>query len=278
LFAFFAIFSFLCFISLTRDMDGQTTQASIRGNVHDKSGASIVGASLSLVNVETKVVSTTVTNGQGDYLIVNINPGTYTLEASSNGFTSQKLRSFLLQVNQTSTLDFDLMAGSHDVVEVEAVGEGLQASGSDLSLTLESKQIEDLPLDSRNFTSLLTTSPGVSPIVVSGSQTANYTTSIGPIIIPSVNGQGNRSDLFVVDGILDIETFGNAYAVQPIIDAIQDQKLQSHNDSAEFGVAPAERSTLQRSLERTRFMGPLGNTTKAHHCRPFHISLRRGSR
>ena len=235
LFALLAMLSFLCVLFPANNIHGQTTQASIRGNVHDKSNASIVGASLSLVNVDTKVVSKTVTNGQGDYLFVNINPGMYTLEASSNGFTPEKLKAFLLQVNQTTSLDFSLTVGSHDMVEVEAVGEGLQASDSDLSLTLEAKQIEDLPLDSRNFTSLLTTSPGVSPIVVSGSQTASYTTSIGPIIIPSVNGQGNRSDLFVVDGILDIETFGNAYAVQPIIDAIQDQKLQSHNDSAEFG-------------------------------------------
>ena len=141
----------------------------------------------------------------------------------------------MLQVNQTSTLDFALAVGSKDVVEVDAVGQALQASTAELGLTLEAKQIEDIPINSRNFTSLLTTAPGVSPVVVSGSQSASYTTSIGPIIIPSVNGQGNRSDLFVVDGILDIETFGDAYAVQPIIDAIQDQKLQSHNDSAEFG-------------------------------------------
>ncbi len=233
--ALLAMFSLICFLSLSTAIYGQTTQASIRGSVHDQSGALIVRASLNLVNVETKVVSKTVTNGQGDYLFVNINPGTYTLEASAQGFTPQKLKAFLLQVNQTTSLDFKLMVGSHAEVEVEAVGEGVQAASSDLSLTLEAKQIEDLPLDSRNFTSLLTTAPGVSPIVVSGSQTASYTTSIGPIIIPSVNGQGNRSDLFVVDGILDIETFGNAYAVQPIIDAIQDQKLQSHNDSAEFG-------------------------------------------
>jgi hypothetical protein len=230
-----AVIGFVCFLSLSTFLYGQTTQASVRGSVHDQSGALIVGANLSLMNVDTKVASRTVSNGQGDYLFVNINPGTYTLEASAPGFTSQKLRAFLLQVNQTTSLNFNLMAGSHAEVEVDAVGEGLQASSSDLSLTLEAKQIEDLPLNSRNFTSLLTTAPGVSPIVVSGSQTASYTTAIGPVIIPSVNGQGNRSDLFVVDGILDIETFGNAYAVQPIIDAIQDQKLQSHNDSAEFG-------------------------------------------
>jgi len=232
-----ALSAVLCLIvsGFARPALGQTTQASIRGNVHDKTGASIVGATLTLVNVETHVAATTVSNSTGDYLFVNLNPGTYTLEAAYTGFSPQKLTPFQLQVNQTSTLDFALAVGSKDVVEVDAVGQALQASTAELGLTLESKQIEDIPINSRNFTSLLTTAPGVSPVVVSGSQSASYTTSIGPIIIPSVNGQGNRSDLFVVDGILDIETFGDAYAVQPIIDAIQDQKLQSHNDSAEFG-------------------------------------------
>jgi Carboxypeptidase regulatory-like domain/TonB dependent receptor len=220
---------------LAAPVSAQTTQASVRGNVHDKTNASVVGATMTLVNVETHVASTTLTNATGDYLFVNINPGTYTIEASYTGFSPEKVKPFQLQVNQTSTLDFALAVGSKDVVEVDAVGQALQASTAELGLTLESKQIEDIPINSRNFTSLLTTAPGVSPVVVSGSQSASYTTSIGPIIIPSVNGQGNRSDLFVVDGILDIETFGDAYAVQPIIDAIQDQKLQSHNDSAEFG-------------------------------------------
>jgi hypothetical protein len=230
-----AVVLLLMIALLAAPVSAQTTQASVHGNVHDKTNASVVGATLTLVNVETHVASTTVTNATGDYLFVNINPGTYTLEASFTGFSPEKVKPFQLQVNQTSTLDFSLAVGSKDVVEVDAVGQALQASTAELGLTLESKQIEDIPINSRNFTSLLTTAPGVSPVVVSGSQSASYTTAIGPIIIPSVNGQGNRSDLFVVDGILDVETFGDAYAVQPIIDAIQDQKLQSHNDSAEFG-------------------------------------------
>ena len=217
-------------------LQAQLSSASIRGSVRDSTGAVVPNAQLLLVNVDTRVELTTTTNGSGDYLILNLNPGSYTLEASSTGFLSQKLNPFTLVVNQTTNLDFSLSVGTtKEVVEVNAVGAGLEASTAELGITLESKQIEDLPLNSRNFTSLFVTVPGVSPIVPSGSQTASYTTYIGPIIIPSFNGQTNRSDLFLLDGVLDIETFGNAYAVQPIIDTIQDQKLQSHNDSAEFG-------------------------------------------
>ncbi|MGA2809029.1 MAG: TonB-dependent receptor [Terracidiphilus sp.] len=214
----------------------QTSQASIRGTVHDTSNAVIVGANISLFNVATHVTTATTTNSAGDYIILDINPGTYTLEVSNKGFTSQKLKPFVLQVNQTSTLDFFLAVGGMEtVIQVEAVGNQIEASTTELAMTLEAKQISDLPLDSRNFTELFVAAPGVSPIVVSGSQTMSYTTGIGPSMIPSFNGQTNRSDLFLVDGILDVETFGNAYAVQPGIDYIENMKLESHNDSAEFG-------------------------------------------
>jgi hypothetical protein len=214
----------------------QTSQASIRGTVRDSSNAVIVGAKISLVNIATHVTTATTTNNDGNYVVLNINPGTYTLEASNTGFTSQKLKPFVMQVNQTSTLDFSLTVGGMDtVVQVEAVGNQIEASSTELAMTLEAKQIADLPLDSRNFTQLFVAAPGVSPVVVGGSQTMSYTTGIGPSMIPSFNGQSNRSDLFIVDGILDVETFGNAYAVQPAIDIIENMKLESHNDSAEFG-------------------------------------------
>ena len=216
--------------------NAQTSQATIRGTVRDSSNAVIVGASVTLTNVDTHVSANTTTNENGDYSILNINPGTYTLAASSKGFTAQKLNPFALKVNQNSTLDFSLAVGSVDtVVQVQAVGNQIEASSNELAMTLESKQISDLPLNSRNFTQLFVAAPGVSPIVVGGSQTMSYTTGIGPSMIPSFNGQTNRSDLFIVDGILDVETFGNAYAVQPGIDYIENMKLESHNDSAEFG-------------------------------------------
>ena len=215
----------------------QTSQATLRGNITDTSHAIVVGANVVLENVDTHVKASTVSNSAGDYLFQNITPGNYTVQASQKGFTTQRVKAFALGVNQATTIDFALPVGQvTEVVEVVAVGEGVESSTTELGTTLQTKQIDDLPLNGRNFTNLFTTVPGVSTIVVGGSQTNSYNVAIGAgNIIPSVHGQTNRSDLFVVDGLLDIETFGDAYAVQPVIDIIQDQKLQSHNDSAEFG-------------------------------------------
>jgi hypothetical protein len=214
----------------------QASQASVRGTVRDSTGAVVPGAELALVNLATHVRSATTTNAAGEYLFLNINPGTYTLEASKPGFATKQLEPFVLKVNQTSTLDFSLIVGQvTQVARVSAVGEELQASTAEISMTLDTEQIENVPLDSRNWSELFVSAPGVSHIVVPGSQTGSYTTSVGPMITPSFNGQTNRSDIYIVDGILDSETFGNSYAVQPVLDALQDVKLESHNDSAEFG-------------------------------------------
>lgn len=95
----------------------------------------------------------------------------------------------------------------------------------------------DLPLNGRNFTHLLSLTPGTAPANVSqnaGSYAGNAGASAS---FPSVNGQTNRSNFFLLDGGYDQDAQASAYAVPPIVDAIQEFKVQSHNDEAEFGQA-----------------------------------------
>ena len=226
-----------CFLALFASSSlGQVSTASVRGTIRDSQGAVVPKASLTLLNTETNVTSRTLSGDNGDYLFVDVPAGQYTLEASSPGLANQRLRPFVLQVNQTTTLDFNLALGStQQIIEVQAQGEALQSATAELGSVVTTKQVVDLPLNGRNFTNLLVTVPGVAPVIPSGSQVGSYTRSIGTFVIPSINGQTNRSNLFVVDGVMDSETFGNAYAIPPILDAIAEFKAQAHNDSAEFG-------------------------------------------
>ncbi|MGA7522099.1 MAG: carboxypeptidase-like regulatory domain-containing protein [Acidobacteriaceae bacterium] len=230
------MFAALLLATLPGVARAQASQASIRGTVYDSSRAVVPGAALTLTNVATHVNSTTTSNESGGYLFLNINPGTYTLQASKQGFATQQLQPFKLLVNQASTLNFALTVGQvSQVARVTAVGEGLQSSTAEVGLTLDTEQIQNVPVDSESWSQLFVAAPGVSPIVVSGSQTGYYTTSVGPMMTPSFDGQTNRSDIFIVDGIMDTETFGNSYAVQPLLQALQDVKLEAHTDSAAFG-------------------------------------------
>ena len=78
-------------------------------------------------------------------------------------------------------------------------------------------------------------SPGASPVNVAQSRGGFGSTSVGTFSFPSINSQNNRSNLFLTDGVNNQGTMTSTYAVPPIIDAVQEFKVQSHNDLAEFG-------------------------------------------
>ena len=145
---------------------------------------------------------------------------------------------FALEVNQTSTLDFSLHVGSAvESVTVEAAEAGLQTSTSELGTVIEKQSVNDLPLNGRNFTQLLNLTPGVSTVntAQNGSNQQFAGNTVGSFSFPSINGQTNRSNLFLVDGLNDQESFSSTYSVPPIVDDIQEFKVDSHNDQAQFG-------------------------------------------
>lgn len=216
----------------------QVSTASINGTVTDPSGALIPGATVTLKNVATNVERSTTTNSAGNYVLVNINPGRYTITVHKDGFTTASQPEFELQVNQTSTLDFNLHVGSTvESVTVEAAEAGLQTSTSELGAVIDRKSVNDLPLNGRNFTQLLNLTPGVSTVntAQNGSNQQFAGNTIGSFSFPSINGQTNRSNLFLVDGVNDQESFSSTYSVPPIVDDIQEVKVDSHNDQAQFG-------------------------------------------
>jgi Histidine kinase-, DNA gyrase B-, and HSP90-like ATPase len=97
--------------------------------------------------------------------------------------------------------------------------------------------VNDLPLNGRNFTQLLTLTPGVGPVSVAQNPAGGSGwggLAVGTFTFPAVNGQRNRSNMFLLDGVNDLAFLGN-YKYAPIIDDIQEFKVQSHNDLAEFG-------------------------------------------
>lgn len=215
----------------------QVSAANINGTVYDQSGAVIPGARLLLVNVATGVTRATEANEVGHYVIPDIMPGVYTLEARKAGFASSKLKAFTLAVSQGTVFDFNLSIGSADqTVQVSATGTELQTSSSELGTVINSNSTESLPLNGRNFTQLLNLTAGASPANVSqnvggfvGGQT------FGSFSIPAVNGQTNRSDFFLLDGMNDQQSVASMYAIQPILDDVQELKVVSHTDQAEYG-------------------------------------------
>jgi Carboxypeptidase regulatory-like domain len=219
----------------------QLSTASLAGVVRDSSGAVVPNTKVALRNVATGVEKTTKSNGVGAYLFVDITPASYTLQASASGFAEQQVPAFTLTVGQAATIDFALTVGSQStVVTVQAATPQLEASSADLGTVIGTQQVNDLPLNGRDFTQLLTMTPGMSVVNngqggPTGGQYATPEPNNQTSTIPSVNGQGNRSDYFFTDGLSNFGAFHSVYAVPPIIDEIQEFKVVSHADSAEYG-------------------------------------------
>ena len=221
----------------------QVSTASVNGVIRDPQGAVIPGATIVLHSVETAVEHSSVSNSAGNYVILNITPGRYTIEASAKGFNPQKTDEFVLAVDQIATFDFFLKIGSEtQVVEVNATAAQLDVTGATLGTVIETKQVNDLPLDGRNFTALLSLTPGVVPIMVGQNAGMQNGGGFGAAVaigsdysFPAINGQTGRSNFFLMDGLNNYGTIESTYAIAPIIDAIQEMKVVSHTDDAEFG-------------------------------------------
>lgn len=219
---------------------GQAT-AAVTGTVRDSAGAVVTEATVVLHNRDTNLDRTAATNSVGAYVMPDVQPGNYDLKVMKSGFGPIVKSGILLVVNQTATYDFALKAGAvNAVVEVQANPVALETSTAELGVAVVKEQVNDLPLNGRNFTQILNLTPGVSTVNVSQNSATSggiWSNPIGTFSYPSVNGQSNRSNLFLLDGVNDEGSFGGTYAVAPIVDDIQEFKVQTHNDDASFGGA-----------------------------------------
>ena len=212
---------------------------AINGTVRDASGAVIPDAKVTLRNAATKLDLVTTTNSAGAYGFPSVQPGNYEIRVSKQGFNAAVESDVTVVVNQIATYDVTLKTGSvTETVTVQATANEVETTSAELGVAIVKAEVNDLPLNGRNFTQLLTLTPGVSSINVSQNAATGggvWSNPIGTFSYPSVNGQSNRSNLFLLDGVNNQGSFGSTYAVAPIVDEVQEFKVQSHNDDASFG-------------------------------------------
>src|SRR5664279_3990769 len=213
----------------------QVDTATLRGTVKDPSGATIPGAKVSIEDAETTAVRTTVTNDAGEYTVTSLKPGTYTVSVSKAGFSTAKFTSLKLDVNQLASQNAILQVGNvEQSIEVAAAATAIYTSSASFGTVIPEQQVVDLPLNGRQFSQLLQLAPGTVPI--DNSQNSGKAPNFGAgAASPAVNGQTNRSNLFFLDGMIASNPFFGGFSFSPSIDDIQEFKLQSHTDQAEFG-------------------------------------------
>lgn len=233
-------------IGFSLHLAGQVlTGGQVNGTITDSAGAVIADATVTLTNQQTGVERSTITNSTGYFVIRSVQPGQYGMSVSKGGFSTTTLPSFSVTVGQVLTQNEKLQIGTtSQTVKVSAAAEGilLQKSSSELGLVVGQKEVVGLPLNGRNFTELLTLTPGVTPVSTSQLYLGNGEGSAPGIpgsefVNPSIFGQQNRSTVYLLDGISNTNFRFGSYSLLPIIDATAEFKVQSHNDNAEFGGA-----------------------------------------
>jgi Carboxypeptidase regulatory-like domain len=148
------IFSFMMVMTSTALL-AQHATGGVNGTVTDPTGSVIVGAAATLTNQGTNIISHATTNSSGHFVFLDVTPGPYVLTITKEGFKTVELPTFNLVVNQNLTENETLSVGSNtEIVKVTAGEEGmmLQNSSSELGNVIETKEIQQLPLNGRNFT------------------------------------------------------------------------------------------------------------------------------
>ena len=139
------------------------TSGTITGEVKDQTGAMVPNAAVTATNTATNVARTTLTNTSGVYSFPGLIPGTYQVKVAAGGFQTAVTNNIELQVQQTARVDFSLAVGQgSQTVEVAANAALLATENATVGTVIEEKSIMELPLNGRNFFSLVALSPNVT--------------------------------------------------------------------------------------------------------------------
>ncbi|MCS7025787.1 MAG: TonB-dependent receptor [Bryobacteraceae bacterium] len=224
----FGVFSLLWALA-----SAQTFNARITGTIKDATDAVVPGATVTAIEVSTRVRKTAVSEASGVYNIPLLLPGTYEVTVELAGFQTQVRRDVRLEVNQTATLDFQL-APSQVASRVEVTAEIplLQSETSSVGATLENKLITQFPLIQRDIMGLLRSIPGV----ISASQVGDARGGRNVFNSNfSVAGGRTSTNEVLLDGAPNTIGDFNGVAIVPPQDSVQEFRVETSTYSAEFG-------------------------------------------
>jgi hypothetical protein len=215
----------------------QSTAGRVLGNISDKSGAAVAGATVVVTDADRGTSRNLTTDAAGAYVVADLIPGTYKIRVEAKGFKSVERPNIIIEVASDVRADFALQPGN--VSEIVTVTEDvplLNTTSATLGGTLSNQEINDLPLNGRNYENLLQLRPGVMRYPGGGFSTT------------STDGLRAEDNAYFVEGLFNSEPFsgqgiingagiaGDSATILPI-DAIQEFNVQE-NPSAEYGWKP----------------------------------------
>jgi Carboxypeptidase regulatory-like domain len=207
--------------------------ALIEGTVRDSSGALVGGAAVTARNEDSGFTRTATTTAQGRYEFVAVPIGRYTVTASRSGFGPSEVPNIVLQVEQQALVDITLSPGNvGQTVTVSSAPSLIQTEVSSVGQVIDNKKIVDLPLNGRDFTQLVSLTPGALTSNTPGGPSAGGNTGFTTVAVSG--GQSEKTE-FLLDGISNQEQLYNGVQFSPSVDFLQEFRVLSNAFSAEYG-------------------------------------------
>jgi len=200
----------------------QTAAGEITGLVKDQAGAAVPGATVTVTETRTNLQRVVVSTADGVYRAVSLVPGEYRLDLELAGFKPVRREGVRLATGQKARVDFELTIGDFRE-QVTVVGDApmVREQTASLGTVVEHEQVVQLPLNGRLFITLAAVAPGVALPPNS--------------VLPRINGGRPRTNEYLFDGISVLQPEPGQVAYYPIVDAIQEFKIESNSPPAEFG-------------------------------------------
>src|SRR5262244_1777103 len=226
----------LCFFPMNEAL-AQLNTADILGRVSDSTGAVLPNVKVTAQNIATNDMKTVMTSSTGEYVFNLMIPGQYTVTGEAPSFRKAAI-SLTVSAGDRARADMQLQVGNvTEIVQVEAQSPALQTDSSTVSTVIAAQAVQDLPLNGRNFVTLVQSTVGVSAgpsnSILSGTrpderrQTANIV----------ANGQNEVFNNQMIDGMDNNEREQFTLMVRPSIDMIQEVKVDTNSYPAEVGRA-----------------------------------------
>ncbi len=207
---------------MCRVLLAQAGSAELTGLVEDSSGAAVVGAHITVKDVETGITSSTLTGTDGLYSLPGLRPGVYQMEVEANGFSHFLRNGVTLRTGDRARVDATLRPGkAAETVTVTADAPLLQSESGSLRQIITEEKISQIPLNGRTFVQLATLAPGVALPPNSP--------------LPRINGGRPRTNEYLFDGVTSLLPEPGQVVFFPVIDAIQEFDVESNSVPAQFG-------------------------------------------
>ena len=212
----------------------QTSTTSLQGTVTDPSGSAVPGATVELLNLESKTERSATTGPRGDYRFLAINPGTYTLKVTAPGFAGYQQTALQLLVNTPATANVELKVGAvSESVTVTSEAPALNMVDASIGNSFDQTQVRQIPMEGRNVPDLLSLQAGVAYTGNRPDIDKNQDTRNG-----SVNGARSDQSNITLDGV-DVNDQSSGYAftsVLPVtLDSVQEFRVTTTNYNADQG-------------------------------------------